>query len=107
MRFEEDIDELECRWTELLRKRPKTTSDAQEMEHVREALTRALLQQSAHLYEELSAIGIRIKSIWDLVNTPTGYPEAIPILVEHLAKPYHHRTKEGIVRALAVKGAKG
>jgi len=41
------------------------------------------------------------------VNTSASYPEAIPGLVKHLSKPYHRRNKEGIVRALAVKEAKG
>jgi hypothetical protein len=45
--------------------------------------------------------------VWDFVNTADKYPDAVPILVKHLSKPYHHRTKEGIVRALAVKEAKG
>jgi hypothetical protein len=43
----------------------------------------------------------------DLVNTSKSYKEAIPVLISHLPRPYHLRNKEGIVRALAVKEAKG
>jgi HEAT repeat protein len=40
------------------------------------------------------------------VNTETPYPEALPILLEHLPRPYPERVREGIARALAVPDAK-
>ncbi len=58
------------------------------------------------LIEALRAAGVAVNSVWDLVNTRTQYPKAIPLLVEHLRRPYHPRTKEGIARALTVKTAK-
>jgi len=60
------------------------------------------------LKEELEKIGIKIEEIYDLVNSPKSYPEAIPILVRFLSKNFiDDRLKEGIIRALAVKEAKG
>jgi len=59
------------------------------------------------LIEALAAAGRPVKSVWDLVNTAESYPEAIPVLVEHLSRPYNIRTREGIARALAVKEARG
>jgi hypothetical protein len=47
-----------------------------------------------------------VNSVWDLVNTSTRYAEIIPILLKHLKLPYSDRTKEGIVRALAVPDAR-
>jgi hypothetical protein len=35
-----------------------------------------------------------------------GYPDALPILLEHLGRPYPDRVREGIARALAVRDAK-
>lgn len=50
----------------------------------------------------LRAAGLDVFSVWDLVNTTESYPEAIPILFEHLHRPYPERIVEGILRALAV-----
>jgi hypothetical protein len=55
---------------------------------------------------DLRAIGWEVKSVWDLVNTSTPYPEAIPILLKHLTQAYSDRTREGIARALAIPDAK-
>lgn len=55
---------------------------------------------------DLAAIGLKVNSVWDLVNTSDPYPEAIPILLKHLTQDYSDRIKEGIARALAVPDAK-
>jgi HEAT repeat protein len=56
------------------------------------------------LVRDLYSTGYRVESAWDLVNTATPYPEALPILLEHLKRPYPDRVREGIARALAVRG---
>lgn len=106
MKLEEQIQELERRWDELYDKRPRTEAEDKEKEKVGEALGLALRQQVKPLTDELAEVGIQA-DVWDLVNTSESYPDALPILVRHLSRPYHHRNKEGIVRALAVKEAKG
>jgi hypothetical protein len=58
----------------------------------------------APLVAELRDAGFDVKSAWDLVNTPQPYPEALPILLKHLVRPYPDRVREGIARALAVRG---
>ncbi len=59
------------------------------------------------LIKDLLAIGIKIRSVYDLVNErEKSYSEAIPILLMHLDKEYDKRIIEGIVRALKVKEAK-
>lgn len=105
--LEEEINELDRRWDEIYDKFPKTPADLLEKEDIRKDRIEALRQQAKPLTDEVLEAGIRIKSVWDFVNTADKYPEAIPILIKHLSRPYHHRTKEGIVRALAVKEAKG
>ena len=57
--------------------------------------------------KELLKIGIQVDDIFDLVNTKKPYPKAIPVLLYLLGEVSHDRLKEGIIRALAVKEAKG
>jgi hypothetical protein len=75
----------------------------------REKHLRALEERFARaelpLVEALRDIGITAKSVWDLVNARQAYPSAIPILIEHLKRPYPFRIREGIARALTVKDA--
>jgi len=52
-------------------------------------------------------IGLSINSVFDLVNSKTAYPKAIPILLECLPQTSEKWIKEGIVRALSVKEARG
>jgi len=58
------------------------------------------------LIEELGQAGFAVESASDLVNTSAPYPEALPILLAHLERPYPDRIREGIARALAVRDAK-
>lgn len=72
-------------------------------------------QEERPLVEALNGIGVKVNSVWDLVNNRphphlksnfTGnYEVAYPILVEHLDYNYHPKVKEGIVRALTEKNA--
>ena len=59
------------------------------------------------LVAELSNAGYQIDSVWDLVNTDTPYPDAIPILMRHLEIRHHPRIREGITRSLICNEAKG
>lgn len=47
------------------------------------------------------------ESVYELVNTADSYPEVIPVLLDHLGRPYSDRIKEGIARALTVVEARG
>jgi hypothetical protein len=58
------------------------------------------------LAKELRGAGFAVDSAWDLVNTSVPYPAALPILLEHLERPYPDRVREGIARALAVRDAR-
>lgn len=58
--------------------------------------------------KELQTVGIYVNDIYDLVNTTEPYPKAIPILVNLLKEGLtHDGVKEGVIRALAVKEARG
>jgi hypothetical protein len=60
----------------------------------------------APLVKELREAGIEIASVWDLVNSPNTYPQSLPLLLEHLQRPYPDAVREGIARAMAVPDAK-
>lgn len=61
------------------------------------------------LVKELAKVNIIIDDIYDLVNTKEKYPMAIPILLSFLKDESieDDNIKEGIIRSLAVKEAKG
>jgi hypothetical protein len=59
------------------------------------------------LVEELRAAGADVTSAWDLVNSKVPYSDKLlPILAEHLQRPYPAAVRDGIARALAVPGAR-
>src|SRR4051794_8841062 len=64
-----------------------------------------LREAEAPLVAELRAAGYDVRSAWDLVNTSQPYPDALPVLLRHLRRPYPDRVREGIARALAVRAA--
>lgn len=62
-------------------------------------------EEQVPLLREILEAGLQIESVWDLVSTREPYPEAIPVLLSHLADlTYHPAIREGIARALTVKG---
>lgn len=57
--------------------------------------------------DELLKVGIEVNNIYDLVNTNKSYAEVIPVLINLIQIVNGKREKEGIIRALTVKEAKG
>jgi hypothetical protein len=66
-----------------------------------------LAPEQVPLISELNQIGLRVESVWDLVNTRSPYPAAIPVLLKHLLLAKHPVLVNGIARALTVREAKG
>lgn len=97
----------ELRFVELLRKSPKTQEEIAEKDLMGEIFGQELKYERRDLSQELKDAGARFSDPWDMVNTKEPYPEAIDILVKHLSINYHDKNKEGIIRALTVKEAKG
>jgi hypothetical protein len=71
----------------------------------RETLEASRLAQR-ELLEELREVGIRVNSVWDLVNTSARYDAALPILLKHLDKNYPDCVKAGIARSLGRRWAR-
>jgi hypothetical protein len=62
-------------------------------------------EAEAPLVAALRGVGCDVESVWDLVNTSVSYAAAVPVLLEHVERPYPDRVREGIARALGVPEA--
>lgn len=77
-----------------------------EQEEERQARVRLLREAELPIVEDLHGVGVEVSSVWDLVNTSTPYPDALPVLLRHLqVGGYPDRVMESLGRALAVKPA--
>lgn len=74
-----------------------------------QALARAIYASEAPLVADLRRLGFDVESAWDLFNRKEPWrkdvpippwPEAVPILIEHLDRSYPFDIRQGIVRAL-------
>ena len=63
--------------------------------------------EEAMLLADLRRVGFTLSSVWDFVNTADSYPEAIPVLLDHLRRSYSAIHREGMARALSVREARG
>jgi hypothetical protein len=77
------------------------------------AFAATFADEEALIAGEAAAVGYRITSVWDFVNSRPHpvldfpfsgpYERAYPLLVRHLGEKHHARVREGIIRALTVK----
>jgi hypothetical protein len=80
--------------------------DERHREAEREKARAQFREAERPVVSDLRAAGLNVDSPWDLVNTSTPYPAALPILMAHLERDsYPDRVREGIARALAVRPA--
>jgi hypothetical protein len=55
------------------------------------------------IVDDIRRAGYDVSSVWDLVNTSEPYPDALPILLDHLKQGgYPDRVMESMGRAIAV-----
>lgn len=66
-----------------------------------------LRPEQTPLLTDLASVGIKVDSVWDLVNAKWSYSAAIPILSAHLQRVHHPLLREGIARALTVPESRG
>jgi len=57
--------------------------------------------------EALRRLGMDVTSVFDLLLWGDPYPRAVPVLLDYLPRVQNKGIKEGIVRALTVKEARG
>jgi hypothetical protein len=85
-----------------LQTNPEFVARKQVREQERTERSAQIQVEEAPILAELREVGWEVQSVWDLVNTSSPYPEAVPILLKHLLLPYSDVVKEGIARSLAV-----
>jgi hypothetical protein len=94
-------------WHDLQMSCPDWVAQQAVRESTRQAAVEFFRVEEEPMIDDLTKVGLNVGSVWDLVNSNKVYPTAIPILLDHLHRPYHKRIRNGIIRALTVKEAKG
>jgi len=98
--------ELVALKAERLRSDPAYRAQTAAVEAERQERARELRRAEQPIVADLRAAGVDVESVWDLVNSSDPYPDALPILLNHLLRGgYPDRVMEGLGRALAVKPA--
>ena len=90
-----------------LRGNPEWVAQNAAREADRAALEQRFRAEEEPIIADLAKAGFTVGSVWDFVNTNDTYEAAFPVLLDHLKRPYHQRIREGIIRALTVKEARG
>jgi hypothetical protein len=85
---------------------PQWVADQAKREDDRRRRAAELARAEAPVVNDLRLAGFAIDSVYDLVNTKSSYPRAVPILLGHLERAYPDVIREGIARALAVPDAR-
>ena len=89
---------------ERLRTDSEYRSRVEAVEAERRNRVQALREAEQPIVVDLGGVGCRVDSVWDLVNTSDPYPQALPVLLDHLRRGgYPDRVMESLGRALAVK----
>jgi len=72
-----------------------------------------MMNGRSNIVADLVAAGVSVQDIWDVVNSPKQYPEAIPVLMRWLENleewsepPEREKLEEAIVRSLTVPAAR-
>jgi hypothetical protein len=88
----------------LLRSDPDYRAKVEALEEERRERSRLLREAQQPIVADLRRVGLQVGSVWDLGNNSEPYPEALPILLDHLKRGgYPDEVMESLARALAVK----
>jgi hypothetical protein len=86
---------------------PEFVARRAEQDREMERQQRELEAAQRPLLEDLRGVGWDLRTVWELVNTSAKYPEAVPILLDHLLNgDYPDRVRQGIARSLAAPFAR-
>jgi hypothetical protein len=85
---------------------PEYQRQKAKIEAARRAADEAHRVAEAPIVLDLKSAGFDVQSVWDFVNTTELYTSALPILLDHLQRPYPPKVREGIARAMAVPESK-
>jgi hypothetical protein len=97
-------DELVRMKDQMVRDDPEYRAQVETVEAERRAMAERLREAERPIVDDLNAAGVSVESVWDFVNTSDPYPDALPVLLNHLERGgYPDRVMESLGRALAVK----
>ena len=85
---------------------PRWVAARSEKEARLAARTEGLRAAEVPILADLSAAGVRVGSVFDLVGKATAPPGSWPVLVRHLEAGHPPRIREGLIRALGLPGAR-
>ena len=91
---------------EMRRDDPVYRAQAAAVEAERRERVEGLREAEQPIVQDLQSAGVEITSVWDLVNTSVPYPDALPVLLDHLQRGgYPDKVMESLGRSLAVRPA--
>lgn len=88
------------------RKDPAYRAELERVESERAERQRLLQVAEQPVVEDLRSLGLDLDSVWDLYKIPDSRPQAIPVLLKHLALDYPDRVLEGIGQGLDDRSAR-
>jgi hypothetical protein len=91
---------------EMRRTDPAYRAQEEAVEAERRQRVQALHEAEQPIVQDLRRAGVDVRSVWDLVNTSVPYPDALPVLLDHLHRGgYPDKVMESLGRAMAVRPA--
>jgi hypothetical protein len=69
------------------------------------ARAQAMRIEQEELSRDLARVGVNVESAWTLATTRADYTTALPVLLDHVVRPYSERVRAGIAYALALPAA--
>ena len=82
------------------REDPAYRAELERVESERAERARLVKIAEQPVVADLKALGLDLDSVWDLYKIPDSRPQAIPVLLKHLALDYPERVLEGIGQGL-------
>jgi len=86
---------------------PEWVRKNEERDAERRTAAAAFRAEERPIIVDILRSGLSIDSLSDLINSSASYPEAVPVLLDHLQRRYSPRIREAIIRALTVREARG
>jgi hypothetical protein len=88
------------------REDPAYRAELERVEAERAERTRLLRIAEQPVVDDLRTLGLDLNTVWDLYKIEDSRPQAIPVLLKHLALDYPDRVLDGIGRGLDHRSAR-
>jgi hypothetical protein len=88
------------------REDPAYRAELERVEAERAERTRLLRIAEQPAVDDLRTLGLDLNSVWDLYKIEDSRPQAIPVLLKHIALDYPDRVLDGIGQGLEHRSAR-